>query len=63
MKLVQTQSPDFYRDTDTNAVINTNVAAFNLYKQQRKGKETIESLKQEVEDLKALVRELIEKQK
>lgn len=63
MKLVQTNNPDFSRDADSNAVINTNVTAFKLYKQQRNSRNTIESLRSEVDELKALVHELIKNKK
>lgn len=58
MKLVKTQIQDFSRDCNTNAVINTNVAALNNYRQQRDNKKTINELKSEIEELKMLVREL-----
>jgi len=63
MKLVKTKTADFSRDVDTNAVINTNVTAYKLYKQQRNSRDTIEELKEEVNQLKALVHELIKNQK
>lgn len=63
MKLLKTQDPNLYRDEHSNAVINTNAAAFKLYKQQRDSKDTIDSLRQEVNELKDLVKELIKKQK
>lgn len=62
MTLLKTQNPDLYRDEQTNAVINTNVAAFKLYKQQRESRNTIDDLRNEVDELKALVKELIKKQ-
>lgn len=58
MRLVKTQIQDYSRDCSTNAVINTNVAALNAYKQQRDNKKTISELKSEIEELKMLVREL-----
>ena len=63
MKLAKTSAQDFYRDLDTNAVINTNVAAYKLYKQQRSNRDTIESLREEIDNLKNLVHELIKNQK
>ena len=62
MTLLKTQNPDLYRDEQTNAVINTNVAAYKLYKQQRESRNTIDDLRNEVDELKALVKELIKKQ-
>ena len=58
MKLVKTQVQDFSRDCNTRAVINTNITALNAYKQQRDNNKTINELKNEIEELKMLVREL-----
>lgn len=63
MKLVKTNTSDFSRDLDSNAVINTNVTAYKLYKQQRNSRDTIEGLRDEVDQLKALVQELIKNKK
>lgn len=63
MKLVKTNTSDFSRDLDSNAVINTNVTAYKLYKQQRNSRDTIEGLREEVDQLKALVQELIKNKK
>lgn len=63
MKLVKTKTADFSRDVDTNAVINTNVTAYKLYKQQRNNRDTIEGLRDEINQLKSLVQELIKNQK
>lgn len=63
MKLVKTKTADFSRDIDTNAVINTNITAYKLYKQQRNNRDTIEGLREEVNQLKSLVQELIKNQK
>lgn len=60
MRLVKTQTPDFYRDEDTNALINTNASAFKLYKQQRADRHKVVSMQQEIDELKNLVRTLIE---
>lgn len=66
MKLIKTQNPDFCRDESNYALINTNVSAFNLYKQQRKNRKNInaqekeiENLKSEINELKSLVKHLI----
>ena len=63
MKLVKTNTSDFSRYLDSNAVINTNVTAYKLYKQQRNSRDTIEGLRDEVDQLKALVQELIKNKK
>jgi len=63
MTLVKTNNPNFLRDESTNALINTNVNSFKLYKQQRqyrKKESEIESLKDEVAELKMLVKKLLE---
>lgn len=59
----QVKNTEFVRDKESNALINTNVNAFKLYKQQRESRLTVESLKTEVDELKALVRELLKNQK
>ena len=50
--LQKTDDTNFVRDASTNALINTNVAAYNQYKQQRKHSMTVENLCQDVERLK-----------
>lgn len=67
MDLIKTQNPDFGRDDRNNALINTNVAAFKLYKQQRNNRRSLDTsqkeineLKDEIADLKNLVKKLLE---
>lgn len=67
--LVKTEDTDFCRDDSSNALINTNAYAFKLYKQQRdsslnasKNEEKIKSLENEIEELKQMVKILVEKQ-
>ncbi len=60
MRLVKTQNSDFYRDEDTNALINTNASAFKLYKQQRADRSRVSEMQQEIDELKSLVKQLIE---
>lgn len=60
MRLVKTQNSDFYRDEDTNALINTNASAFKLYKQQRADRNKVNTMQQEIDELKALVTKLLE---
>jgi len=64
--LVKTSDPDFHRDQDTTALINTNVSAFKQYKLARATKNSsmqnerkIEQLENEIQELKTLVKELI----
>jgi cell division protein FtsB len=66
MRLIKTQNPDFSRDESNYALINTNVSAFNLYKQQRKNRNNItaqdkeiDNLKSEINELKLLVKQLV----
>ena len=60
MRLVKTQNSDFYRDEDTNALINTNASAYKLYKQQRADRNKVNTMQQEIDELKALVNKLLE---
>ena len=60
MRLVKTQNADFYRDEDTNALINTNASAYKLYKQQRADRNKVNTMQQEIDELKALVAKLLE---
>ena len=48
MRLVKTQNSDFYRDEDTNALINTNASAFKPYKQQRTDRRRVSDMQQEI---------------
>lgn len=66
--LVKTSDPNFFRDERTNALINTNVSAYQLYKQRRDGEKTISSLNNDINELKVeldsiknLLKELLEK--
>lgn len=56
----------FKRDTNSNALINIDTAAYNARKlsklrakKQKKQEDEIESLKQEVEELKAIINTII----
>lgn len=67
MNLIKTQSSDFSRDEHNNALINTNVTAFKLYKQQRASRMNIDNsqreineLKDEIAELKSLIKKLVE---
>jgi hypothetical protein len=60
MRLVKTQNSEFYRDEDTNALINTNASAYKLYKQQRADRNKVSTMQQEIDELKALVAKLLE---
>ena len=62
MKIENTK---YERDLDSKAVLNTNRNALDIYKAARKQKEeeanTINSMKQDIEELKQLVKLLLEK--
>jgi len=65
--LVKTQLPDYSRDEITGALVNTNANAYRLYKQQRHNQQTVEglneeltSVKSELNELKALIKTLLE---
>lgn len=62
MMLEKTDDPDYKKDTGTNAVINTNVAAYVAYKQRRDSAAKVENMERELNDLKQLVKELLNKQ-
>lgn len=66
MNLVKTQLPDFCRDTNNFALINTNVEAYRQYKLQRKNTDliakqelTINKLSEEIKELKDIVKQLV----
>jgi hypothetical protein len=50
-----------YRDMNTNAVINTDVNKYNELKRRAREKNEINNLKDEVSELKSLIKELIKK--
>jgi hypothetical protein len=64
--MIRTDDPNFARDEGTNALINTNVNAFKLYKQQRdnmaaqsQSEQEISELKQKLLEMDALIKNLI----
>ena len=56
--MIQTNDANFMRDPTNNAVINTNVTAYTLYKQQRDSVRTIDSMGQEMDHLKSELSEI-----
>lgn len=58
MKLLKTEYPDFYKDEVNGGVINTNVNAYKLYKQQRDNERKNRDLNKEVADLKNELQQL-----
>lgn len=66
--IIPTTDANFGRDPNNNAVINTNTAAYLLYRQQRNGEKGVDALRQEVgelktelNDIKQLLQQLIQK--
>ena len=64
--LVKTSDPDFHRDEDSTALINTNVSAYKQYKLARENKKfnelqenKIASLEAELKELRSIVKELV----
>lgn len=53
--IVQTSDPNYVRDASSHAVINTNVTAYKMYKQQRADNKRADTLSSEVEMLKKQV--------
>ena len=56
--MIRTDDPNFARDEGTNALINTNVNAFKLYKQQRDNMAAQSQSEQEISDLKLRLLEM-----
>lgn len=68
-QLIQSDEPQFARDTSTMALINTDRQAFELYVQQRKRSTQVQdlsdevtSLKSDIEDIKQMLIQLTRKQ-
>ena len=66
MAIVKTTDPDFCRDESSGAIINTNVTAYKLYKQQRSNhgnvsnlNSKIDLLEKEVAELKTLLKDIV----
>lgn len=57
------ENPDYIRDIDTGAVLNTNIAKLREYKLRKRQNRKIQDLQSEVAELKALLRVVLEGQK
>lgn len=64
--LIKTEHPGFVRDTESKAVINTDVEAYKNYKLLRDEKlkvrqlsNEVESIKQDVQEIKHLLKMLV----
>ena len=60
--------PNLVRDMNTGAILNTNIAAFNIHKKEKELKEqtkknTIEinSMKSDISEIKNMMKELLER--
>lgn len=56
-------NPDYIKDDGTGAILNTNIAKLKEYKLRKKQSTKIQNLQEEVEQLKDMVRALLEGQK
>jgi hypothetical protein len=66
--LVKTNDPDFLRDESSQALINTNINAFNQYKLARAGRQSamnqekrIKLLENDIAQLKELINNIVSK--
>lgn len=57
------ENPDYIKDQDNGAVLNTNTAKLKEYKLRKKQSRKIEDLQSEVAELRALLRVVLEGQK
>ena len=57
------ENPDYIRDIETNAVLNTNIAKLRDYKLRKKQNKKIQDLQSEVAELKALLQAVLEERK
>lgn len=57
------ENPDYIRDIETNAVLNTNTAKLRDYKLRKKQNKKIQDLQNEVAELKALLQAVLEERK
>lgn len=57
------ENPDYIRDIETNAVLNTNTAKLRDYKLRKKQNKKIQDLQSEVAELKALLQAVLEERK
>lgn len=53
-------NPDYIKDDDTGAVLNTNVSKLKEYKHRKEQNRKIEDLKSEIAELKGLLRIVLE---
>lgn len=61
MKLKKTEHSNWYLDEDTNVLINKNSSELNDYRSRVQQAKEIDGLKDEVSELKTLLKQLMEK--
>ena len=62
MRYIRIEGEDhLYRDKESEAIINTNTNEYEEFKRQALEKKEINNLKDEVSELKSLIKELIKK--
>jgi len=59
-KMIKTENPDYIRDDNNHALINTNVNAYKHYVQQRESQKKVVGIEHEVDTLKKDVTEIKE---
>ena len=58
--MIKTENPDYIRDDNNHALINTNVNAYKHYVQQRESQKKVVGIEHEVDTLKKDVTEIKE---
>lgn len=62
MRYIRVEGEDhLYRDKESDAIVNTNSAQYEEFKRMAKEKKEINNLRDEVSELKSLLKELIKK--
>lgn len=56
--IIQTEEKDFYRDTSTRALINTNIKALREHKMKKEQMARIEKLEDEMQCVLSLLQEI-----
>lgn len=57
------ENPDYIKDQETGAILNTNTAKLKEYKLKKKQDQKIQSLYDEVAELKMLLKTVLEERK
>jgi hypothetical protein len=58
MQLVNTDNPDLKRDPVTGALLNTNNAGLQKYRQERENRQLIREMQNDIQDTKNELREI-----